>query len=102
MLNSRQTIRTAPPAITERPSMILHDILSATRIAALAALLAASVPVPATAADIVVKHAQGETSVAQNPAKVVTFDYAALDTLDALGVRSPRHQSARVPEQICG
>ena len=40
----------------------------------------------ALADDIVVKHAQGETTVAQNPAKVVTFDIAALDTLDALGV----------------
>lgn len=40
----------------------------------------------AFAADVVVKHAQGETIVAQNPAKVITFDYASLDTLDALGV----------------
>jgi len=53
-------------------------------IAALAA--AALVAAPALADDIVVKHAQGETTVAQNPAKVLTFDFASLDTLDALGV----------------
>ncbi len=53
----------------------------------LAALAAATLlAAPALADDIVVKHAQGETTVAQNPAKVLTFDYASLDTLDALGV----------------
>lgn len=41
---------------------------------------------PALAADITVTHAQGETVVAQNPQKVVTFDFASLDTLDALGI----------------
>lgn len=54
--------------------------------AALAAAIAVATTFPSLAADIVVAHAQGETTVAQNPARVVTFDYAALDTLDALGV----------------
>ncbi len=53
-------------------------------LAALAAL--ALTAGTAFADDIVVTHAQGETTVPHNPAKVVTFDMAALDTLDALGV----------------
>ena len=40
----------------------------------------------AAATEIVVTHAQGETTVPVNPQKVVTFDMASLDTLDALGV----------------
>ncbi len=53
----------------------------------LAALAAAAfLATPALADDIVAKHAQGETTVAQNPTKVLTFDLASLDTLDALGV----------------
>ncbi len=53
---------------------------------ALALSAAFTLAAPAMAADIVVTHAQGETTVAQNPQKVITFDLAALDTLDALGV----------------
>lgn len=34
---------------------------------------------------IVVKHAQGETTVPVNPKRVVTLDLAALDSLDVLG-----------------
>ena len=49
-------------------------------------LSAASLSFPAFAADITVTHAQGETVVAENPQKVITFDLASLDTLDALGV----------------
>lgn len=40
----------------------------------------------AGAADITVKHAQGETVVPANPDKVVVFDFGALDNLDRLGV----------------
>ncbi len=53
---------------------------------ALAAALAAALALPAFADDLVVTHAQGETTVPQPPARVVTFDIATLDTLDALGV----------------
>lgn len=49
----------------------------------LAALVAAAT---ASAADITVKHAQGETKVAERPAKIVVFDIVSLDTLNALGV----------------
>ncbi|MEN0099637.1 MAG: siderophore ABC transporter substrate-binding protein, partial [Brucella pseudogrignonensis] len=41
----------------------------------------------ANAADVAVKHAQGETTVATNPEKVVVFDFATLDNLDRLGVK---------------
>jgi iron complex transport system substrate-binding protein len=40
----------------------------------------------ALAADITVKHAQGETTLAVPPKTVLTYDIATLDTLDALGV----------------
>ncbi len=39
-----------------------------------------------TSAEVTVTHAQGETTVPADPRTVVTFDVAALDTLDALGV----------------
>lgn len=35
---------------------------------------------------VTVKHAQGETTLNQSPAKVFSFDYAAIDTLHTLGV----------------
>ncbi|MFO7690152.1 MAG: ABC transporter substrate-binding protein [Cryobacterium sp.] len=42
---------------------------------------------PASAeAEITVSHAQGDTVVPVNPTRVLTFDIAALSTLDALGV----------------
>lgn len=55
---------------------------------ALAAGLAALVfAAPAFAQETVtIAHAQGETEVPVNPETVITFDIAALDTLDALGV----------------
>ncbi len=40
----------------------------------------------AAAATITVTHAQGSTQVPVSPQRVVTFDMASLDTLDALGV----------------
>jgi iron complex transport system substrate-binding protein len=38
-------------------------------------------------ADVTVKHAQGETTFAQTPQKVVVLDLTSLDTLHALGVK---------------
>jgi len=40
----------------------------------------------ASATDITVTHAQGQTEVPVNPSKVLTFDLASLGTLDTLGV----------------
>lgn len=52
-----------------------------------AALIATALASGANAADVAVKHAQGETTVATNPEKVVVFDFATLDNLDRLGVK---------------
>lgn len=52
-----------------------------------AALVATALASSANAADVAVKHAQGETTVATNPEKVVVFDFATLDNLDRLGVK---------------
>ena len=50
--------------------------------------------------EIVVTHAQGETTVPVNPQKVVTFDMASLDTLDALGVQVAGLPKGNVPEYL--
>lgn len=52
-----------------------------------AALVATALASGANAADVTVKHAQGETTIATNPEKVVVFDFATLDNLDRLGVK---------------
>jgi iron complex transport system substrate-binding protein len=49
-------------------------------------LTLSSLVAPALADNLTIKHAQGETSVPSNPAKVLSFDLASLDTLTALGV----------------
>lgn len=55
--------------------------------AAAAALLSLALSVHGYAQEtITISHQQGETEVALNPQKVITFDLATLDTLDALGV----------------
>jgi len=56
------------------------------RAATLAAVFAFSV-LPLQAEELTITHAQGETKVAANPQSVLVFDYAALDTLDALGIK---------------
>jgi iron complex transport system substrate-binding protein len=66
----------------------------------LVAGLVALSPIPALAADIVVQHKQGETKVSENPAKVITFDLAALDTLDALGVEIDGLPGTNLPEYL--
>lgn len=52
-----------------------------------AAVVATALASVAHAADVAVKHAQGETKIATNPEKVVVFDFATLDNLDRLGVK---------------
>jgi iron complex transport system substrate-binding protein len=52
-----------------------------------AALVATALASGANAADVAVKHSQGETTIATNPEKVVVFDFATLDNLDRLGVK---------------
>ncbi len=52
-----------------------------------AAVMAIALSSTAQAADITVKHAQGETAVPASPEKVVVFDLASIDNLDRLGVK---------------
>jgi len=54
--------------------------------AALALTATAVLSGTAAAADIVIKHKQGETTLSAKPEKVLVFDLASLDTLAALGV----------------
>jgi iron complex transport system substrate-binding protein len=64
--------------------MFARPLTRATTLGVIA--IALSFVAPSLAEELVVRHAQGETTVPKNPAKVVTFDIATLDTLDALGV----------------
>src|SRR6218665_1919640 len=66
----------------------------------LALFSALTLAAPSLAADIVVKHAQGETTLPATPVKVVTFDYATLDTLDALGVEITGLPGSNLPEYL--
>ncbi|MFG1477776.1 siderophore ABC transporter substrate-binding protein [Xanthobacter sp. V4C-4] len=63
----------------------------------LAAVLALSAA-PALAAPVAVQHARGETVLAEPPKRVVVFDPAALDTLDALGVEVLGVPGANLPD----
>ncbi|HEY9216354.1 MAG TPA: siderophore ABC transporter substrate-binding protein [Ancylobacter sp.] len=58
------------------------------------ALLAA----PATAAEITIKHARGETVLRERPRTVLVFDLAVLDTLDALGVEVTGVPGSHIPD----
>lgn len=57
-----------------------------TILAALASGLLWTAPLPGHAQTVAVTHARGETDVPQEPRKVLVFDLASLDNLDALGV----------------
>lgn len=46
---------------------------------------------------ITISHAQGQTTLACNPQKVVVFDYSTLDTLDQLGVNVVGAPQANLP-----
>lgn len=58
--------------------------LSRTAAVLVAGLVALASPVMAQ--EITVTHAQGETTLPGVPAKVVSFDFAAIETLEALGI----------------
>ena len=55
---------------------------------------------PAVAQEIRVQHAQGETVLPAPPTKVFTFDLAALDTLDALGVEVAGVPGSNIPDYL--
>jgi len=63
-------------------------------------LAAATAMSPAFAAEITIKHAQGETTLPDTPKKVLVFDMASLDTLDALGVEVAGVPGGNKPEPL--
>jgi len=76
-----------------------------TRRSFLAATLAGAVSlaafvVPATAQEITVEHAQGTTTLPATPTKVLVFDVASLDNLDALGVDVAGVPTLRAPDYL--
>lgn len=68
-----------------------------TLLAALALLCAAQ---QVSAADIKVRHAQGETTVSSPPKKTFVYDISMLDTLDALGVGVQGVTGSNIPEYL--
>lgn len=54
------------------------------------------------AADIVIKHKQGETTLSRKPEKILVFDLASLDTLTALGVDVAGVPSGPKPDYLTG
>lgn len=52
------------------------------------------------AQDLKIQHAKGETTVPSKPKKVIAFDPASLDTLNALGVEVSGVPTARFPEYM--
>lgn len=74
-------------------------ISSPTR-ALLAGLFVAAGISASLADDIVVTHAQGETTVSKNPETVITFDLATLDTLEALGIEADGVPATNLPEYL--
>lgn len=66
----------------------------------LPATLALAMATGAFAAEITVKHAQGETVLPDTPRKVLTFDLATLDTLDLLGVDVAGVPDFALPEYL--
>lgn len=77
-INNTDTNTAATPAASQRNTgIIIRTLLTA------GTLLTATL---AHAANVTIETARGQASLPKNPAKVATFDLAALDTLDALGV----------------
>ena len=69
--------------------------------AVVAGALALGVPTPGVyAQDLKVQHAKGETAVPSKPKKVLAFDLASLDTLNALGIEVSGVPTARFPAYL--
>ncbi|MBS9721478.1 siderophore ABC transporter substrate-binding protein [Tianweitania sp. BSSL-BM11] len=63
-------------------------------------LAVASFASPLLAQEITVEHAQGSTKLASMPKKVLVFDVASLDNLDALGVEVQGMPTASMPAHL--
>ncbi|WP_029041210.1 siderophore ABC transporter substrate-binding protein [Cucumibacter marinus] len=74
--------------------------LAATLIAGALVTLPAYAQSDASKSTITITHAQGTTEVPVNPQKVFTYDLAALDTLDALGIEVDGVPAAVYPEHL--
>jgi iron complex transport system substrate-binding protein len=72
----------------------------ASLLAALAFTAAAAFGSASVAADIVIKHKQGETALPAKPEKILVFDLASLDTLTALGVEVAGVPSGPKPDYL--
>lgn len=68
----------------------------------LAAFAAAALTTGAVAQDVVVTHAQGETTISGVPAKVLTSDWAAVDNLNALGIKVAGAPASNAPGYLDG
>ncbi|WP_048645933.1 siderophore ABC transporter substrate-binding protein [Nitratireductor soli] len=79
---------------------MLNAHFLARRLSPLLLLAALVLPSLAQAQEIKVQHAQGETVLNGVPKKIFTFDLAALDTLDALGVEVAGVPSAFIPDYL--
>jgi iron complex transport system substrate-binding protein len=55
---------------------------------------------PVLAQEITVTHAQGETTLPGVPAKVVSFDFAAIETLEALGIEIAGLPGSNLPAHL--
>jgi iron complex transport system substrate-binding protein len=64
------------------------------------ALALGSLTAGAYAQDLKIQHTKGETTVPLKPKKVIAFDLASLDTLNALGVEVSGVPTARFPEYL--
>lgn len=71
-------------------------------VAALALTAATLLGGTAAAADLVIKHKQGETTLSAKPEKVLVFDLASLDTLTALGVEVTGVPGGGKPDYLKG
>ncbi|GHD44025.1 siderophore ABC transporter substrate-binding protein [Mycetocola manganoxydans] len=88
------------PARSRSLSLGALALASALAVTGCAATPAESAPKKAAATEIDVTHVQGTTEVPVNPKKVITFDMASLDTLDALDVKVAGLPQQNVPEYL--
>jgi iron complex transport system substrate-binding protein len=73
------------PAATEAPAAEAPAATEAPAAEEPAASEEAAPEAAAEGGEVTITHAQGETTVAKNPSKVIVFDYSIIDTITQLG-----------------
>ncbi|HWK67687.1 MAG TPA: siderophore ABC transporter substrate-binding protein [Rhizobiaceae bacterium] len=68
--------------------------------ATIAVVAMLGVPAAALADEIRIDHAKGQTVLPENPKKVIVFDLASIDTLDALGVEIAGVPNGKFPAHL--